>query len=196
MAFEYLGLDEAMARGGLRMVVVGNVPSPWGEAAKGLFHIKGLDWSAVRLVYDDPALADWAGELSGPVAIWKDESPRSAWNDILLLAERLAPAPALIPADAGARAMMFGLSHELIGPGGLASARRLQLVHGGLTGQGGFASEVAQYLAGKYGHTPQLGEAAGERVRALLEMLVSRLRAQKQAGSPCQVGDTLSAADV
>jgi hypothetical protein len=31
------------------MVVVGEVPSPWGEAAKGFLHIKGVNWVAVRL---------------------------------------------------------------------------------------------------------------------------------------------------
>ena len=35
MTFEYVSVEQAMARGGLRMVVVGDVPSPWGEAAKG-----------------------------------------------------------------------------------------------------------------------------------------------------------------
>ena len=38
------------------MVVVGGVPSPWGEAAKGILHIKGIDWAAVRLVYDSEPL--------------------------------------------------------------------------------------------------------------------------------------------
>lgn len=36
MSFQYVSVQEAMKRGGLRMVVVGNVPSPWGEAAKGI----------------------------------------------------------------------------------------------------------------------------------------------------------------
>ncbi len=43
------------------MVVVGDVPSPWGEAAKGFLHIKGIEWAAVRLVYDSEPLRDWAG---------------------------------------------------------------------------------------------------------------------------------------
>ncbi len=42
MAFTYLSVEEAIRRGGLRMVVVGGVPSPWGEAAKGLLHVKGI----------------------------------------------------------------------------------------------------------------------------------------------------------
>src|SRR6185312_3834327 len=49
MPVTYLSTEQAIARPGLRMVVVGNVPSPWGEAAKGIFHIKRLDWAAVRL---------------------------------------------------------------------------------------------------------------------------------------------------
>ena len=48
MTFEYLSVEDAIQRRGLRMVVVGNVPSPWGEAAKGIFHIKGIEWAAVR----------------------------------------------------------------------------------------------------------------------------------------------------
>ena len=41
MTFKYVSVEEAMQRGGLRMVVVGGVPSPWGEAAKAILHIKG-----------------------------------------------------------------------------------------------------------------------------------------------------------
>ena len=49
MTFDYVSVEEAIERRGLRMVVVGGVPSPWGEAAKGILHIKGIDWVAVRL---------------------------------------------------------------------------------------------------------------------------------------------------
>ena len=91
MTFQYLGVEEAIRRGGLRMVVVGDVPSPWGEAAKGFWHIKGIEWAAVRLVYDNEPLKEWAGQRSGPVAIYENERPRSGWAEILLLAERLAP---------------------------------------------------------------------------------------------------------
>src|SRR6187549_610824 len=99
MTFQYASVDEAIKRGGLRMVVVGGVPSPWGEAAKGILHIKRIDWTAVRLVYDSEPLRAWAGQRSGPVAIYDDERPRAGWAEILLLAERLAPAPALLPKD-------------------------------------------------------------------------------------------------
>src|SRR5262245_8527682 len=129
MGFEYIGVDDAIGRRGLRMVVVGNVPSSWGEAAKGFFHIKKLGWTAVRLVYDDEKLAQWAGRLDGPVAFYESEPPRSGWEEILALAERLAPAPALLPADAAQRARVLALSREFCSPNGLGWTRRLQMVH-------------------------------------------------------------------
>jgi hypothetical protein len=42
MTFGYVSVEEATKRGGLRMVVLGGVPSPWGEAAKSILHIKGM----------------------------------------------------------------------------------------------------------------------------------------------------------
>jgi len=196
MPFQYVSVDEAIARRGLRMVVVGGTPSPWGEAAKGILHIKGIEWTAVRLAYDSEPLKQWAGQRSGPVAIYDDEKPRAGWAEILLLAERLAPTPSLLPQDAGARALAFGLAHEICGEDGLGWARRLQLVHAGLQGAGGFAPRVAGYLAKKYGYSPEAGAGAGARVVALLGMLAARLAAQRAAGSRFYIGDTLSAVDV
>jgi len=196
MPFEYVSVDEAIARRGLRMVVVGDVPSPWGEAAKGIFHIKGIDWVAVRLAYDSEPLKAWAGQRSGPVAIYDNERPRAGWAEILLLAERLAPGPTLLPKDATERALAFGLAHEICGEDGLGWARRLQLIHAGLQGDGGFAPRVATYLAKKYGYGPEAGAAAGARVAALLGMLAARLKAQRAAGSRFYVGNTVSAVDV
>src|SRR5690349_11923438 len=176
MAFQYLSVEEARSRNGLRMVVVGNVPSPWGEAAKGILHIKRIEWAAVRLIYDSESLKEWAKQRSGPVAIYEDERPRAGWAEILLLAERLAPTPALLPADPAERALVFGLSHEICGEAGLGWSRRLQLIHAGLNGAGGFAPPVAKYLGKKYGYTAEAGAAAGARVAALLDMFARRLK--------------------
>ena len=161
MTFAYVSVEEAIERRGVRMVVVGNVPSPWGEAAKGILHIKGIEWAAVRLAYDSEALQQWAGQRNGPVLIYDDERPRSGWAEILLLAERLAPAPPLIPAKADERALAFGFAHEICGEGGLGWSRRLQLIHAGLNNSGGFPERVSKYLAKKYGYSPAAGAAAG-----------------------------------
>lgn len=200
MPFEYVTVAEAMQRGGLRMVVVGGVPSPWGEAAKGLLHLKRIPWVAVRVDYQSEALKEWVGQRSGPVAVYEQERPRAGWAEILLLAERLAPAPSLVPADPAARALAFGLSHELCGEGGLGWSRRLQLIHRGLSGGGGggggFPVPVGKYLGKKYGYSPEAGGAAGARVASLLRMFAARLAAQRAAGSRYYVGDALSMADI
>jgi len=191
-----VSVDEAIARRGWRMVVVGGIPSPWGEAAKGILHIKGIDWTAVRLVYDSEPLKDWAGQRSGPVAIYDDERPRAGWAEILLLAERLAPARSLLPAGPAERAFTFGLSHEICGEAGLGWSRRLQLIHAGLNNAGGFPEQVAKYLGRKYGYRPETGAAAASRVVALLTMLAARLKSQRERGSRFYVSESLTAVDV
>jgi glutathione S-transferase len=196
MSYEYISVDEAMQRGGLRMVVVGNIPSPWGEAAKGILHIKRIEWAAVRLVYDSDSLNEWAGQRTGPVAIYDRERPRAGWAEILLLAERLAPAPPLLPKDPAERALVFGLAHEICGEAGLGWSRRLQMVHAGLQNAGGFPERVAKYLAKRYGYSSQASAAAAPRVAELLRMLAARLKAQQQNGSRYYVSRALTAVDV
>jgi glutathione S-transferase len=196
MAFEYISVEQAVRRQGLRMVVVGNVPSPWGEAAKGILHIERVEWAAVRLVYDSEAMKKWAGQRSGPVAIYDNEPPRAGWNEILLLAERLAAAPSLLPADPAARAAVLGLGHEICGEAGLGWSRRLQLIHAGLESAGGFSEQVGKYLGRKYGYRPETGAAATARVVQLLGMLAARLKTQEDRGSRYYVGNSLTAADI
>jgi glutathione S-transferase len=196
MTFQYVSVEEAIKRRGWRMVVVGDVPSPWGEAAKGILHIKGIEWAAVRLDYGSGILKEWAGQRSGPVVIYDNERPRSGWAKILLLAERLVPAPSLLPKDAADRALVFGLAHEICGEDGLGWSRRLQLVHAGLNNAGGFPEPVSKYLGKKYGYRPEAGATTGARVVELLGMLVTRLRAQRRVGSHYYVGDSLTAVDV
>lgn len=196
MSFEYVSVEEAIGCDGLRMVVVGGAPSPWGEAAKGILHIKRIAWVAVRLAYDSEPLKQWAGQRSGPVAIYDKEEPRAGWREILLLAERLAPEPPLLPAELAGRNVVLELSNGLCGEGGLAWSRRLQLIHGGLQGAGGFPGRVAGYLGEKYGHSDEAGAAAGARVVEMLGALASRLAAQRAAGSTYYVGDSVTAIDV
>ena len=193
MSFEYVSVAEAIPRAGLRMVVVGNVPSPWGEAAKGIFHIKHIEWAAVRLVYDNEDLKTWAGQRSGPVAVYNGEPPRSDWEEILTLAERLAPDPQLLPREEAAREHVLTMSEKLCSKGGLGWTRRLQLVHAGLQKSGGFVERVAGYLGKKYGYDP----AQAARHNAHIETLLGEFAAAlKKSAGPYYLGDTLSALDV
>ncbi len=151
---------------------------------------------AVRLSYDSESLKAWAGQRNAPVAIYENERPRSGWAEILLLAERLAPKPPLLPADPADRALVFGLAHEICGESGLGWSRRLQLVHAGLRKAGGFPERVAKYLSKKYGYSPEAGVDAGPRVADLLGMLVARLKEQQHSDSRFYVGNSLTAVDV
>jgi len=196
MPFEYVSVEDAIARRGLRVVVLSKVPSPWGEAAKGIFHIKGIDFAAVRLVYDDPTLTAWAGQLSAPVAIYDDEPPRSGWAEVLMLAERLAPQPALLPLEPNARGRAVLLADKICGQGGLGWCRRLQLVHAGLTNSGGFAGRVAGYLGGKYGYDATAAQQYTPRVVGLLGELASLLRTQREAGQTYYLGGEPGAVDI
>ena len=196
MSFEYLSVDAAIARRGLRLVVLGQVPSPWGEAAKGIFNVKHIDFAAVRLVYDNDALKSWAQQLSGPVAILDDEPPRSGWAEILMLAERLAPEPALLPLEPVARARALRLAENFCGRDGLGWHRRLQMVHAGLSKVGGFSDRIAGYLGQKYGYAPADTARYSARVLELLGEFAGVLRAQRDAGHPFYLGATFSAVDI
>ena len=44
----FVDIEEARAAAGLRLVIAGNVPSPWSQAAMGIFDIKGIDYIAVE----------------------------------------------------------------------------------------------------------------------------------------------------
>lgn len=179
------------------MVVVTGVPSPWGEAAKGILHVKQIPWIAVRLDQGNAEMAEWTGSRSGPVAMYHDEPARSGWCDILLLAERLAPEIPLLPRDADERALAIGLSHEICGEMGFGWCRRLQGVHEGISGGSeGFPEGVAQYLGAKYGYRAEEAETYKARSVALLEMLGRRLQTQREAGSQFYLGSSLTAVDI
>lgn len=196
MPVEYVDFEEARDAKGLRMVVVTGVPSPWGEAAKGILHLKRIPWQAVRLDASNEALAAWTQDRSGPVAMYNDEAPRSGWADLLLLAERLAPTPSLLPQGPRDRALAMGLAHEICGEQGLGWVRRLQGIHAGLNGQPGFPPPVAHYLGDKYGYRAEEAPRYADRIESLLGMLSNQLQAQKKAGSRFYFGDSISAADI
>jgi hypothetical protein len=144
---EFVCVAEAKQRSGLRVVVAGIVPSPWGEAAKGILYHKRVPYVAARLSTEGPAVKEWTGHDSAPIAVYENKTPHTGWAEILLLAERLAPASPLIPASPADRALLFGLSHEICGEDGLGWARCLCGIHVSLAGGGGFPRPIAEYSA-------------------------------------------------
>ena len=112
---EYRSFEKIVGHPGLRVVLVKGLPSPWGQAAKTIFELKGLDYVAAPWLPGEPNLdiVGWGGEASAPIVAWAEEKPIHRWVDILYLAERLAPKPSLIPANATQRALMIGLSHVM-----------------------------------------------------------------------------------
>jgi glutathione S-transferase len=197
----YLDPEEARDKPGLRLVLTVGVPGPWGEAAKSIFYVKQIPYLRVRQDGGQPneALADWTGHTNAPQAILDDEPARTGWAEILLLAERMAPRPPLLPADPHARARVFGLSHEICGEDGLGWNRRLQLLAPLMSLPDGDSNpmlEVGHRLAKRYGYSEARLAAANARICDLLRLFSESLSAQREAGSEYFVGDALSAVDI
>jgi glutathione S-transferase len=189
----YVEIEEAIAKPGLRLVLTPHVPGPFGEAAKAILHVKKIPYLPVRQPteqQDRRALMSWTRQTSAPVAMYEDERPRSGWAEILFLAERLAPAPRLVPVDPFERALMFGLSHELCGEHGLAWTRRLQMLPRGM-------KREPETMAWKYGLEDEAAvERAPARANEILAMLAAQLERQRAAGSRFFVGGALTALDL
>lgn len=199
MSIDYRSVEEARARRGLRLVLTAGVPGPWGESAKAVFHVKGIPYTAVAQQGggSNKELVAWTGRANAPVAILDDEAPRDGWAEILLLAERLAPEPRLIPADPAERALMFGLCFEICGEQGLGWSRRLMLTDALLAeGSPEPMRRVGEVLGSRYGYSKAAAAKAPARVAEILGLLSSQLRRQKEAGRDFLVGASLSAADL
>jgi glutathione S-transferase len=190
---DYVEIDEARELRGLRLVLTPGVPGPWGESAKSIFHVKKLSFIPVRQPSEEEdrsAFIEWTRQTSAPVAMFEDERPRSGWSEILFLAERLAPAPSLVPTDPRERAFMFGLCHEICAEQGLGWTRRLQLLPEN-------PDAAAETMAWKYGIGEQsAGERAGDRLREILALFHDQLRSQHASGHEFLVGEHLSALDI
>src|SRR5574340_1605281 len=106
----YIDVAEARSMSGLRVVLMAGVPSPWGEAIKGVLHVKRIPYVRVRQVLGgtNETLREWTGQTGAPVAVWNDERPRITWIEQLLLAEELRPEPPLIPPVPEVRALLIG----------------------------------------------------------------------------------------
>jgi glutathione S-transferase len=196
MANDTVSLSAARDLSGLRIALVRGIPSPWGQAAKSFFELKGIPFvRAYREAEDaDGLLREWTGQESFPVVAYERERPRTGWAEILLLAERLAPTPVLIPADPEQRTLLFGLAHEICGEMGLAWCGRLLMIDAALRRDP--TNEFMLGFGAKYGYHPAAVAAAPRRAADVLRQLDACLARSHAGGGRYLLGRELTALDV
>ena len=197
-SIQFVDVSTARARGGVRLVVSGAIPSPWSEAAKGLFHMKEIPVLGVRYRRADEDLAAWTGPRNVPVLLIDDDPPRTGWAEIVTATERMGGRAPLVPSDTERRVRMFGLINELAGEGGLGWNSRLFMIHGSFTSDGtkGFPLPVAQFLAPKYGYAAERMAIARDRIVEVLQTFDEILRESGANGHTYLLGAEPSALDI
>jgi glutathione S-transferase len=192
---KYLSVEEAIDAPGLRLVLTAGVPGPWGESAKAILAYKGLHFTPVYQQGggENEALRQWTGQTSAPVAVYENLPPVSHWLDLLMLAERLAPAQPLVPMDCAERVAVLGLSALIAGVDGFGWNRRLQMLAPMMTQES--PPDFAVRLGNKYGWTVQAHNDSTRRLQAISAELDARLEQQLAQGRDYLVGSAVSAAD-
>jgi glutathione S-transferase len=197
---DYISVEEACGRDDIRLVLTAGVPGPWGEAAKAILGVKGIEFIPVRQSGGgrNEALAEWTGQTSAPVLIVPGEAPHLTLRAILLAAERLAPEPGLVPKGTEERATFLGLCGEIHAELGFGWCRRLLIFDPILSAvpAGDPAIEELERMAKKYGYYPGCSETARERVIEILAAFSERLRRQQATGRDFLYGDSLTALDL
>ena len=198
---DYVSPEKARELPGLRLALTAGVPGPWSEAAKAIFHVKRIDYTPVLQAggEDNEALVAWTGHRNAPIAIYEHEPARVRWEEILALAERLAPEPALTPADERERALMMGMAHALCSEDGLGWNRRHQLLAPMLSAAGAAdnpAFAAVRVLGRDYGWSEAALKRADERVCSILRFFSEQLAQQHDKDLEYLVGDRLTAIDL
>jgi len=196
---EYVEIEKAIGLPGLRIVLPPGIPGPWGEALKGVLHVKRIPFIKVRHDrVDYSALTRWTAQASTPVLIYNNERPRSVWNDQLNFAERLQPTPALIPATLDDRVRMFGLCNLIAGENGFGWTRRMMIVQEMLSDSGAneTARKASAAFGAKYGYSPEAAAAAPAKCAEMIAIFARRLERQQALGSHFFIGDEISAVDI
>ncbi len=196
---QYTKVQDAKDMPGLRLALTMRVPGPWSQAAKYMFEVKGIPFIAVGQAGGraNDELYAWTGHRNAPVAVYNEETPRVGWQEIIMLAERLDPEPALLPKNSASRAAVFGIISELAAEQGLAWMRRLQMIedmNAPTLDPRTYAS--ANILEGRYGAGQKANDAVTKRCVDILSMLAKNLNEQKARGSEYFVADRFSAADL
>ena len=208
---EYVEASQAKNLPGLRLALSIGVPGPWGESAKKMLEYKGIPYTPVAQYPGQPNedLVAWTGIRNAPVLVLNDEPGRSNYQDIVALAERLAPEPRLIPLDPDERQLCLGISADICSEGGFGWKRRVLM---GMRPrdndpptrstpqsrpQPQQQSNIDPNVMRKaYRNSEAEAEHATSYIAAMLDNFAARLARQQQSGSPYFVGSTLTACDI
>lgn len=175
---EYISVEEAVDLPGVRLVLSAGVPGPWGEATKSMMAYKGLEYTAVHQDGggENAALQEWTGQRSAPVLVADDLPPACHWLDLINLADRLQPEPALLPSTPAERAVATGLSALIAGADGLGWQRRLLMIEPMMNLDP--IPDLTLRLAHRYGFSADAVAAAPRRIVEICEYLDHYLAGQ------------------
>lgn len=122
------------------------------------------------------------------------EPAKISAEQIVLLAERLAPQPRLVPDDIEQRALMFGLIRELSGELGLGWSRRALMLETANAKASG--DRPANLFVRDYGHGFADEQQAIQRCVSILQAFSTRLHKQQAAGKRYLLGESFTALDI
>ena len=197
---DYLEPEAAQKLPGLKLALTAGVPGPWSESAKKVFEYKKIDYFPViqRAAEPNEALIAWTGIRNAPIAVNDDEPPRTNFQDIVALAERLQPQPRLLPIDPVERWHCVGISNAICGEGGYGWLRRHVMGERPRTADADTppASFNPQTMQQAYGGVAAERRDAAQLVVEILQSLETQLARQQDSGSGYFVGQTISACDI
>ena len=193
---EYLTVEEARTRPGLRLALTRGVPGPWSEAAKAIFTLRNVKYLPVQQIAgdDNKALVEWTGHRNAPIAMYEHEAPRVRWLELLDLAERLGTGPSLMPDNRDDRVFMVGLINEIAGEKGMAWNARILMFHAGIEAQGANVAKNPMYA--EYQYDEDAIDSSKIKIENFLSYLASHIAVQRKKGSHFLAGNAFSAADV
>ena len=191
---EYLSVEEARQRDGLRLVLTSGVPGPFSEAAKALFRHHNVNFLPVRQVggRDNPELVAWTRHRNAPIALYNDEAPRVRWLEILDLAERLGTGASLFPETIDDRIRMVGLINEIAGENSLIWHARILMLHETVLAVGEEKARLNPMLQ-DYLYDTSAVEPARERVLSVINYLTHYIR---ERDNGYLIGSGFTAADI
>jgi hypothetical protein len=193
---QYRSFQEIVDHSGLRIVMVQGMPSPWAQAAKTIFEVKGLEYVAAPWVpgeaNDEIAKWGWGGQRADRrMGHRKTDQPVDGHP----LPERAARAKAV---DDSARRDTAGIDDRPLERDLRTSRHRMEQAIAAIApmlASGNPPPQIAR-MGGKYGYNEADAKAAGERTAQSLKALDAQLKSQYARGVHFFVGDALSALDI